>query len=137
MQHIEHEHQKALIAWAYRVKLPKAADIEPGSTIGHYLFAVPNGGARGAREGARLKAEGVKAGVSDLVLPIRRGGFGGLILEMKAPGEKPTPKQRDWLARMARAGYMAEWRDDWRAAAQLITDYIDQPVPHAPGVLKG
>lgn len=32
------------------------------------LFAVPNGGARDAREGARLKLTGVVAGVSDLIL---------------------------------------------------------------------
>jgi hypothetical protein len=125
VKQIEHQHQKALIEWAHRVKIASSADVETGASVGHYLLAIPNGGQRSKATAARLKAEGVKAGVSDLLLPLRRGGFGGLFLEMKAPGNKPTPLQREWLARMKLAGYRAEWRDDWRKAAQLITDYLD------------
>lgn len=125
MKHIEHEHQVALIKWAHRVPLPPSADVRAGSRVADYLLAIPNGGNRNPREGARLKAEGVKPGVSDLLLPLRRGGFGGLWLEMKAPGKKPTPEQREWLARMGDAGYCATWCDDWAKAAQTITAYLD------------
>lgn len=125
MQHIEHQHQVALIEWAHRVKLPPAADVQPGATIGWYLLSIPMGGKRNPREAARLRAEGAKAGVSDLLLPLRRGPFAGLWVEMKAPGNKPTELQAAWMARMQFAGYRAEWRDDWRKAAQLITDYLD------------
>lgn len=125
MRHIEHSHQVALIAWAHRVKIPPGSDVKPGSVIADYLLAIPNGGRRNPREGARLKAEGVKPGVSDLLLPLRRGGFGSLWLELKAPGEKPNPNQRAWLERMAKAGYRAEWRDDWKKAADLIALYLD------------
>ena len=48
------------------------------------LFHVPNGGARGKAEAARMKRQGVKAGVPDLMLPVARGGYHGLFLEMKA-----------------------------------------------------
>jgi hypothetical protein len=72
-----------------------------------------------------LKAEGVKPGVSDLLLPLRRGGYAGLWLELKAPGEKPNPRQREWIERMTRAGYFATWCDEWHKAAQVITDYLD------------
>ncbi len=124
MNHIEHQHQVALINWASRVRLPEASDIEPGATVADYLLAIPNGGKRSSpREGARLKAEGVKPGVSDLLLPLRRGGFAGLWIEMKAPGKKPTALQRDWLDRMGRAGYFATWRDDWQEAATVIRAY--------------
>lgn len=130
MKHEEHQHQVALIAWARRVRLPAAADVAPGATVGDFLLAVPNGGKRSsAREGARLKAEGVKAGVSDLLLPLRRGGFGGLWLELKAPGKKPTPAQREWLERMERAGYHAAWADDWQKAATIIAAYLEGTVP--------
>jgi hypothetical protein len=126
MQHIEHQHQVALIHWARRVPLSPASDVTPGSKIADYLLAIPNGGKRsGPREGARLKAEGVKPGVSDLLLPLRRGGFGGLWLEMKAPGKKPSPDQRAWLLRMEAAGYCATWADDWQLAAEAITAYLD------------
>lgn len=122
--HVEHQHQVALINWASRVLLPAAADVEPGATIAWYLLAVPNGGRRAPREAARLKAEGVKAGVSDLLLPLRRDGFAGLWLELKAPKNKPTDSQYQWLRRMARAGYRAEWRDSWTDAAAVIADYV-------------
>jgi hypothetical protein len=124
VNHVEHQHQSALIAWAQRVRLPDAADVEPGSTIGSYLLALPMGGYRLPREAARLKAEGAKAGVSDLLLPLRRDGFFALWLELKAPGKTPTKEQDAWLKRMRRAGYRAEWRDNWIAAANLIADYV-------------
>jgi hypothetical protein len=125
MKHIEHEHQVALIAWARRVAIPAAPDVRAGARVADYLLAIPNGGSRNPREGARLKAEGVKPGVSDLLMPLRRGGFGGLWLEMKAPGKKPTPEQREWLARMNAAGYCATWCDDWSLAAKAIAGYLD------------
>lgn len=125
MQHVEHQHQVALICWAKKVRLTPAADVKPGATIGDYLLAIPMGGRRNPREGARLKAEGAKPGVSDLMLPLRRGGFAGLWLEMKAPGNKPTPLQLEWLERMLLAGYRAEWRDNWGDAAELIADYLN------------
>ncbi len=125
MNHVEHQHQVALIRWAKVMRLPQATDVEPGATVADYLLAIPNGGKRSSpREGARLKAEGVKPGVSDLLLPLRRGGFAGLWLEMKAPGKKPTPDQLRWLARMTRAGYCAVWRDDWESASEMIQAYV-------------
>lgn len=128
--HIEHQHQVALIDWARRVRIPPASDIPAGAFIADFLLAIPNGGKRNAFEGARLKAEGVKPGVSDLLLPIRRGGFAGLWLEMKAPGEKPTPDQREWLERMTNAGYFATWADSWDKAATAISDYLDGAPMH-------
>jgi hypothetical protein len=125
MQHFEHQHQVALIHWARHVQLKKASDVKPGSTIADYLLAIPNGGKRSsAREGARLRAEGVKPGVSDLLLPLRRGGYAGLWLEMKAPGKRPSKDQSDWIDRMNAAGYHATWCDDWEDAAKVITDYL-------------
>lgn len=129
MKHIEHQHQCALISWAYRTRIPPAADIEPGSTIGDYIFSVPLGGRRNPIEAKRLKAEGAKAGVSDLILPIRRKGLAGLFLEMKAPGEKPTKLQEAWLERMERAGYLATYRDNWIEAACVICRYLGIPEP--------
>jgi hypothetical protein len=125
MQHIEHKHQVALIHWSRHVQLAEAADVKPGSKIADYLLAIPNGGRRDQREAVRLKAEGVKPGVSDLLLPLRRGGYAGLWLEMKAPGKRPTKDQAEWLERMNAAGYHATWCDDWEAAAQVITDYLN------------
>lgn len=61
------------------------------------LFHIPNGGKRSIVTARRLKAEGVKAGVPDLFLPVPRGGFHGLFIEMKAGKNKTTEKQDAWI----------------------------------------
>lgn len=62
------------------------------------LFAVPNGGGRSKVDAARLKAEGVVAGVSDLILlkPNRR--HHALCIEMKKPGSasRQSDRQKAW-----------------------------------------
>lgn len=47
------------------------------------LFAVPNGGRRDAVTASKLKAEGVIAGVSDLILLKSNRDYGALLIEMK------------------------------------------------------
>ncbi len=58
---------------------------------GYLTFHIPNGGRRGRVEAARLKGQGVLAGVADLCI-LGPGGFCGWI-EVKRPGEKLTPAQ--------------------------------------------
>ena len=63
------------------------------------LHHIPNGGKRGKAEAAKLKRMGVKPGVPDLHLPIARGGFHGLYVEMKRlDGGRVSSEQRVWLA---------------------------------------
>ena len=50
------------------------------------LFAVPNGGGRDTVTGGKLKAEGVTAGVSDLILLKSNRDYGALLIEMKKKG---------------------------------------------------
>ena len=60
-----------------------------------WIHHIPNGGSRGNDvrsqqiRGARLKAEGVRSGVSDICLPVKRGNCSGLYIEMKKPDLKP------------------------------------------------
>lgn len=60
----EHDEQKGVIEW---VNL--AGNLYP-ELAG--LYAIPNGGARTGIQGALMKAEGAKAGVWDLSLPVAR-----------------------------------------------------------------
>ena len=62
------------------------------------LFAVPNGGFRIASEAARLYAEGVVPGVSDLIYLEPRGGYGALCIEMKTTltGSRQSDRQKEW-----------------------------------------
>ena len=48
-----------------------------------WLYAIPNGGKRNAREAGRLKAQGVKSGVSDICLPMVTKEYPGLYIELK------------------------------------------------------
>lgn len=69
------------------------------------IWAIPNGGARNAVVAAKLKAEGVLAGVPDLFVAAARGGFHGLFIEMKAGKNKPTNEQTTIMARLETEHY--------------------------------
>lgn len=60
------------------------------------LFAVPNGGRRDAVTGARLKAEGVLAGVADLILLVKNRQYGALLLELKTETGRQSSSQKEW-----------------------------------------
>ena len=112
----ESEEQQALLEWAgwQRGKYPELA----------LLFHIPNEGRRTPRTGARLKREGLKAGVPDLFLPVARGGDHGLFIELKAGSNKPTEKQLKWLEALTRQGYCACWCVGWETAADRIDEYL-------------
>ena len=91
------------------------------------LFHIPNGGSRGKAEAARFKAEGVKAGVPDLFLPVSRGPYHGLFIEMKRQkGGKVSDAQKAWIAALIDQGYLAVVCYGWKDAAELIEDYLDE-----------
>lgn len=60
------------------------------------LFSVPNGGRRDATTAAKLKAEGVVAGVSDLILLKRNKLYGALLIEMKTESGRQSESQKQW-----------------------------------------
>lgn len=69
------------------------------------LYHVPNGGSRHKAEAGRLRAEGVKAGVPDLCLPVARGQYHGLYIELKRQrGGRTSDHQSEWLGRSFGAG---------------------------------
>ena len=69
------------------------------------LFAIPNGGARNAVTGARLKEEGVVAGVADLFLSVPGGDLHGLYIEMKTDKGCQSKSQKEFQASVTSAGY--------------------------------
>lgn len=95
----EAQEQCDLIEWA---NASASAGIRPELAL---LYAIPNGGRRDRAEAAHLKRQGVKAGVPDLCLPVPRGGFHGLYIEMKVDKNKPTGKQENWLRQLKNNGY--------------------------------
>lgn len=60
-----------------------------------WWFAVPNAGRRSPYSGARMKAEGLVAGVADLCFMLPAGKCAWLELK-RSPREKPSPEQRQF-----------------------------------------
>lgn len=89
------------------------------------LYHVPNGGSRKKAEAGRFRAEGVKAGVPDLCLPVARGSFHGLYIELKRQkGSKTSDDQKRWLSELEKQGYFTALCKGWEAAAKVITEYL-------------
>lgn len=97
------------------------------------LFAIPNGGHRHPLIGAQMKAEGVRAGMPDLCLPVGRGGYSALYIEMKRPKRPGQPAGKTGatqvqIHRMLRShGNMVVITWGWEHAAKVIEDYLAQP----------
>jgi len=112
----EHQEQVSLFRWAdfARARYPELA----------LLFAIPNGGHRHKAVAKRMKAEGVRAGVPDLCLPIPRGPWHGLFIEMKTAAGRPSQAQNVWLTALRAQGYRAEVCRGWHAARAVIEAYL-------------
>lgn len=95
MRHVESNTQIAAVRW-FRYQYPHLARL---------LFAVPNGGARDRVTGAIMKAEGVVAGVADLLLLVPRGGYHGLCIEMKTRTGRQSESQKEWQQEVEAQGY--------------------------------
>lgn len=119
MQQLEAREQEWLFRWAEF----KALEFPELSLLYH----IPNGGKRNAKEAANLKRQGVKAGVPDLCLPVARGKYHGLYIELKAGKNKPTDKQNEWVQKLNEQGYLSLVCVGWNTAAEVIESYLKLP----------
>ena len=112
----EHVEQVALFNWAdfQRLKMPEL----------QLLHAIPNGGKRDRITAARLKAEGVRAGVPDIFLPVAREPWHGLYIELKTRRGRVTEHQKRWIVGLREQGYMAAVCRGWHPASALIKAYL-------------
>ena len=116
----EEEEQITLFRWAdwmAQVRWPELA----------MMYHVPNGGYRNKAEAGRFRAQGVRAGVPDIVLPVPRGGYHGLYIELKRTvGGRVSDDQRDWLDRLTAQGYYTAVCRGWEAAKDAIESYLQR-----------
>ena len=95
------------------------------------LYHVPNGSSRSKAEAGRLRAEGVKAGVPDLCLPVPRGKYLGLYCELKRQrGGRASDNQVEWLDALSKQGYQVALCRGWEAAAETILKYLQGGKEH-------
>lgn len=114
----EHEEQAALITWwswySQWMGLQRCL-----------LMAIPNGGARTTVTGARLKAEGVRAGIPDLFLAVPTDTSHGLWLEMKRKrGGFVTDFQREAMKALEAQGFSCVVCRGFTEAQEAIVSYL-------------
>lgn len=109
----------ALMQWARLVSLGD-------QTLFDHLIHVPNGGWRSPIEAARFKCMGVKAGVPDVLLPIRTSQYGAGWWELKVGRNKPTEEQLRWHALLRACGHYVQTYWHWHEAAQDIVRYLEK-----------
>lgn len=107
--------QQACVLW-FRLQYPSLSGL---------LFAIPNGGYRNAVTGAILKAEGVLAGVSDLILLYPRGEYHGLCVEMKTALGRQSDTQRAFQKRVQAVGYKYMLVRSLEEFMEVITKYLN------------
>ena len=156
----EHSEQVALFAWANMAERfgSKLADIDKSYLVAgyaeevfssyakddnlipipelQYLFAIHNQGHGDVVRGAKAKAEGVKRGVPDLMLPVTQKlecnlgetqpyGWHGLFIEMKkVKGGVTSNDQLRWHEYLCNAGYKVVVCKGWIEGRNAILEYL-------------
>ncbi|GIM32953.1 VRR-NUC domain-containing protein [Paraclostridium bifermentans] len=116
MKRCEESEQINLIQWCKYNE-----HIYPGLELIHHI---PNGGKRNKLEAARLKKAGVKSGVPDLNLPVPKGKFNGLYIELKYNSNKATTNQKEWIENLNKQGYYATVCNGFEEARETIIKYM-------------
>lgn len=124
----EHDEQVKLFRWAElaSARYPELAE----------MFAVPNGGHRHKAVAGKLRAEGVKRGVEDVMLLVPRGKYHGLLIEMKRADSHPSDTKLEQLAwhRIHEArGFCVRVCRGFDEAHRVVTDYLNERIHTAEG----
>lgn len=121
----ENQHQMALIKWGQQASIRSKW---PGLKL---LFHIPNERHCTPQQGRMLKLMGVRPGVPDLFLPVPRGSYHGLWIEMKTLDGKPTGDQKWWGSQLRDQGYAWATCNGWERAVNVLEWYLSLPAPEA------
>ena len=114
---LEEDEQALLFEWA---ELQKGAYPEL-----KWMYHIANGGKRHIGTAIKLKQQGVKPGVLDICLPVRRGEYGGLYIEMKRiKGGKLSPEQIAWMEHLMHEGYCVASCKGFEKAKEMLLRYL-------------
>lgn len=93
------------------------------------IVHIPNEGKRSLSYAARMKRMGLRSGFPDLLVPLARGGYHGLFIEMKYGKNKTTKEQKEWLERLSAEGYACAVCYNAAEAIKTIENY-NRRKPH-------
>lgn len=110
----EHDLQTECVRWL-RYQYPQVL-----------CYAIPNGGQRNAVVAAKLKAEGVVSGVPDLHIPVPRGGYASLYIEMKnGKAGRLSDHQKEIIPRLQAYGNKVVVCRNFEEFKQEVEEYLD------------
>ena len=92
--------------------------------LGVLWFHCPNGGTRNIREAANLKAQGVKRGISDVIILEPRGCYHGLMIELKSAKGRLSESQKIFLKKCDANGYAVSVCYSFDSAKGVIDTYM-------------
>jgi hypothetical protein len=121
MATIEHDIQRSVVTW-FRLQYRSLAPL---------FFAVPNGQRRSRYEQREKKAEGMVAGVADMLLLVARQGYHGLCIEFKhdktatAARTYQTPEQKAWQEAVEAQGYRYKVVRSFDEGKRIIEEYVN------------
>lgn len=118
---LEHQEQARFIAGIRHLALIDARYAEAVDRT----YAIPNGGGRSKAQAGKLKAEGVRPGVSDIFVSLSRGRYHGCYIEMKSEEGYASAAQKTWIADSLRLGYYGAVCRGQRAAFDIWKAYVD------------
>lgn len=114
--------QSAVIAWArakHHADPDKWLDLD-------LIHCSLNGMKMTTPQARRAKAQGMRAGIPDLFLPVPRGAFNGLFLEMKSQTGSLSGAQKEVIARLSALGYCVVVAYGHEEAINAIKAYYDE-----------
>jgi hypothetical protein len=94
------------------------------------VYHIPNEGKRSNISGARLKKIGLRKGVPDLCIPVPKGKYHGLYIELKSNKGKATQEQIEWLKLLKSNGYATAITYGVDEAITVIKQYISIKEEH-------
>jgi hypothetical protein len=122
----EHNEQCALMEWAHtlRGRYPEIRWLHSIPNGAKLPYRKTRGGKRYCPEAMWLKAEGMLNGVSDLHLPVAKGAYHSLWVEMKVGYNKPTESQEEYIHAMNELGHYATTCWSMESAKDVVEEYL-------------
>ena len=117
---VDHEHQEqaALFQWA---RNPAVLKMYPELAL---MSCSLNGVKLSKAQAGKAKAAGMLKGEHDIRLPVARGGFIGLSIEMKWGKNKPTEEQLEYGRRLRAEKWFVCYCWSWTEAKIHIMAYL-------------
>lgn len=94
------------------------------------IYAVPNGGYRSMSEAIKIKAEGGKSGVPDVVLPIPNGIYASLYLEFKTEKGVVSSNQKNYIKLLKDAKNSVKVVRSAESALKAVEEHTGYSLPY-------